>query len=79
VDVRIGMVQHMKDLEVEVDDKVDRDALVTEIDDAMARDGGVLQLTDRRGRVVRVAVRHIAFVEIDPPATGGRRVGFGAP
>lgn len=78
MDVRIGMVQHMKDLEVELDDKTDRDALVTQIDAALADNGGVLSLTDRRGRVVRVAVRHIAFVEIDPPTTG-RRVGFGAP
>ena len=78
MDVRIGIVQSIKELEVEMPDDVDRQALVAQIEEAMGSDKGVLWLTDRKGRQVGVAVAKIAYVEVGAPVAD-RRVGFGAP
>jgi hypothetical protein len=77
VDVRIGIVQTAKELEVEMGDDVDRDKLLKQVEAALAGDA-VLWLTDRRGRRVGVPVEKVAYVEVGAP-TPDRRVGFGAP
>jgi Protein of unknown function (DUF3107) len=78
VDVRIGITQTPKELEVELGDDADREAVMGDIDKALDKGDGVLWLTDRRGRRVAVPVPKVAYVEIGPPSTD-RRVGFGAP
>jgi len=78
VDVRIGIVQSMKELEVELADDSEREAVMAEIEESLSRPEGVLWLTDRRGRRVAVPVPKIAYVEVGAPASE-RRVGFGAP
>jgi hypothetical protein len=78
VDVRIGITQTPKELEVELADDVDRDAVLTDINQALDKGDGVLWLTDRRGRRVGVPVPKVAYVEVGPPSPD-RRVGFGAP
>ncbi len=77
MDVRIGIVQTPKELEVEVSEDADREALLQDIETALAGDA-VLWLTDRRGRRVGVPVAKVAYVEVGAP-TPDRRVGFGAP
>lgn len=77
MDVRIGIVQTPKELEVELGDDVDRDRVLAEIEAALGGDA-VLWLTDRRGRRVGVPVAKVAYVEVGAP-TSDRRVGFGAP
>ncbi|MDA8311917.1 MAG: DUF3107 domain-containing protein [Actinomycetota bacterium] len=77
MDVRIGIVQSPKELEVELAEDVDRGKLLQDIEAALAGDA-VLWLTDRRGRRVGVPVAKIAYVEVGAP-TPDRRVGFGAP
>ncbi len=77
MDVRIGIVQTPKELEVELGEDVDREGLLSEIEAALA-DDAVLWLTDRRGRRVGVPVAKVAYVEVGAP-TPDRRVGFGAP
>lgn len=77
MDVRIGIVQTPKELEVELGEDVDRDKLLADIEAALAGDA-VLWLTDRRGRRVGVPVAKVAYVEVGAP-TPDRRVGFGAP
>ncbi|MGH8987155.1 MAG: DUF3107 domain-containing protein [Acidimicrobiales bacterium] len=77
MDVRIGIVQTPKELEVELGEDVDRDRLLADIESALAGDA-VLWLTDRRGRRVGVPVAKVAYVEVGAP-TPDRRVGFGAP
>ena len=77
MDVRIGIVQTPKELEVELADDADRDKLLAEIETALAGDA-VLWLTDRRGRRVGIPVAKVAYVEVGAPTTD-RRVGFGAP
>ncbi len=78
MDVRIGITQTPKELEVELGDDADRDNLLQEIDKALEKGDGVLWLTDRRGRRVAVPVPKVAYVEVGAPVNE-RRVGFGAP
>lgn len=78
MDVRIGIAQSVKELEVELGDGVERDAVLEEIDQALKAAEGVLWLTDRKGRRVGVPVAKVAYVEVDAPVAE-RRVGFGAP
>lgn len=77
MDVRIGIVQTVKELEVELPEDTDREALQSEIDSALSGES-VLWLTDRKGRRVGVHATKIAYVEVGAPAAE-RRVGFGAP
>jgi hypothetical protein len=78
VDVRIGITQTPKELEVEMPDDTDRDKVVEEIEKLLKTGDGVLWLTDRKGRRVGVPVVKVAYVEVGAPASD-RRVGFGAP
>ena len=77
MDVRIGIVQTVKELEVELADDTDREVLQSEIDAALSAES-VLWLTDRKGRRVGVPAGQIAYLEVGAP-TAERRVGFGAP
>jgi Protein of unknown function (DUF3107) len=77
VDVRIGIVQTAKELEVELGDDVDREEVKAKIEAALAAES-VLWLTDRKGRQVAVPAAKVAYVEVGAP-TAGRSVGFGAP
>jgi hypothetical protein len=76
VDVRIGVTYTAKEIDIELDDDVDRDKLRSDIEAALAKDAGVLWLTDRRGRHVGVPSAKVAFVEIGSPEE--RRIGFGS-
>jgi hypothetical protein len=78
VDVRIGITQNPKELEVEMADDTDRDKVVAEIEKLLKQGDGVLWLTDKKGRRVGVPVVKVAYVEVGAP-TSDRRVGFGAP
>jgi hypothetical protein len=73
VEVRIGVTQTPKELEVELPDG-NRDQIVKDIEAALAGEGSMLWLTDRRGRTVGVPAAKLAYVEIAP--TEERRVGF---
>jgi hypothetical protein len=77
VDVRIGIVQTVKELEVELAPDADREAVIAEIEAALTSES-VLWLTDRKGRRVGVPAAKVAYVEVGAP-TSERRVGFGAP
>ncbi|HEY3842508.1 MAG TPA: DUF3107 domain-containing protein [Acidimicrobiales bacterium] len=78
MDVRIGITQTPKELEVELADDADRDKVVAEIEKLLKTGDGVLWLTDKKGRKVGVPVVKVAYVEVGAP-TAERRVGFGAP
>jgi hypothetical protein len=78
VDVRIGITQSAKELEVEMGDDADRDKVVADIEKLLKTGDGVLWLTDRKGRRVGVPVVKVAYVEVGAPSSE-RRVGFGAP
>ena len=76
MEVRIGIAQSVKELDVELPDDADRDKVLADIESALAGDGTVLWLTDRKGRQVGVPAGKVAYVEVDPPVSD-RRVGFG--
>jgi hypothetical protein len=76
VDVRIGIVQSVKELDVELPDGADRDKVLADIEAVLSDASGVLWLTDRKGRRVGVPSEKVAYVEVDAPSTE-RRVGFG--
>ena len=73
--VRIGVIHTGKELELELAEDTDRDALQKEIEQAITGGAGVLWLTDKRGRRVGIPAEKIAWVELGEDATG-RRVGF---
>lgn len=75
MDVRIGLTQTPKELEVQLGDDADAGALRSQVDAALA-DGSTLWLTDRKGRQVGVPAAKLAYVEIGSPEDG-RRIGFG--
>jgi hypothetical protein len=77
VDVRIGVIYTGKELEVELADDADRDAISAAVDAAVAGKTPVLWLTDRKGKTVGVPSDRIAYVELGR-ADSDRRVGFGA-
>ncbi len=78
MDVRIGIVESPKELEVELPEDTDRDAVLADIEKTLDKGAGLLVLTDRKGRRVAVPVVRVAYVEVGAPAHE-RRVGFGAP
>ena len=77
MDIRIGIVQSMKELDVELPDDADRDKVMKEVEEALAA-------TERRScgsSIARVAAwacprSRIAYVELGTPASE-RVVGFG--
>lgn len=76
MDVRIGVTQSPKEIEVELADDADVAAITKDIEESIGSGAGVLWLSDRRGRRVAVPVAKVAYVELD--STGeDRRVGFG--
>jgi hypothetical protein len=76
VDVRIGVIHTPKEIEVELPDGSDADAVAAQIEQALAG-GGVVWLTDRRGRRVGIPSDRMAYVELNT-GSEDRRVGFGA-
>jgi hypothetical protein len=77
VEVRIGVTQSPREIEVELGDDADADRLAMQLEEALTSDGGIFWLTDRKGRRIGVPAAKVAYVEIGSP-TEERRVGFGA-
>lgn len=75
MDVRIGISQSMREIEVDVDDSIGRDELKAHITEALSDDDNVLWMADKRGREIAVPASKVAYVEIGSPAES-RRVGF---
>ena len=77
VDVRIGVTYSPREIDMQLAEDTDIDDLRSQISDTLGSDGSVLWLTDRRGRVVGVPAKRVAYVEIDS-ASEGRSIGFGS-
>jgi len=76
VDVRIGVTQAPRELNLELDDG-EREKTENAVEAALSGATDVLSLTDKRGRKVAIPAAKIAYVEIGP-VDGDRRIGFGA-
>ncbi len=75
MEIRIGIVQSMKELSVELPEGTDRDAVQQDVEAALEGDK-LLWLTDRKGRRVGVPASRVAYVEFTNVSE--RNVGFGA-
>lgn len=78
MEIRIGVTQTPKEIEIELSDDVGSDELVKEITASVGKEGAILWLTDKKGRRVGVPTGKLAYVEIGAPRSD-RRVGFSAP
>jgi hypothetical protein len=76
VEVRIGVTYSPREIEIDLGESADRDAVVKDIESVLADDDKVLWLTDRKGRTVGVPSAKVAYIEIAPHED--RRVGFAA-
>ena len=76
MDVRIGVTYTGRELEVEMPEDADRDAITAAIDAAVSGTSPTLWLTDRKGKTVGIPADKIAYVEIGRDKSD-RRVGFG--
>lgn len=74
--VRIGIVQSPKEIDIDLDNSDDGTELVKHITEAMAGPG-MLWLTDKRGRRIGVATEKVAYVEVGTESSD-RHVGFSA-
>jgi hypothetical protein len=77
MDIKIGVINHPRELDIEMGDTVKKEQVLSAIESAMSGDSGVLWLTDKKGRQVGVPNSKIAYIEIGA-TTEERRVGFGA-
>ena len=75
MDVRIGVSQTAKELDIELPDDADAREIKADLDKAIA-DETTFWLTDQKGRQVGVPAAKIAYVEIGAPDSA-RRIGFG--
>jgi len=76
VDVRIGITQTPREIEVELAENTNADDLVAKVEKAVTA-ATMLWLTDKRGRRVGIPAAKLAYIELDTGAET-RRVGFGA-
>ena len=76
MDVRIGVTQAPREINVELAEDADRDELKSRIEAALAGATDVLWIVDKRGKDVAVPSGKIAYVELGS-ADGDRKIGFG--
>ena len=77
MDVRIGVTNATKEIEIELAPDADREKIRKRIDEALADESRILWLTDKTGRDIAVQSSKIAYVELGGPDSE-RRIGFGA-
>jgi hypothetical protein len=76
VDVRIGVTQAPREINVELAEDADRDEIKSRIEDALAGASDVLWIVDKRGKDVGVPSAKIAYVELGS-SDSDRKIGFG--
>ena len=75
MDIRIGVVQSTKEIEIELADDTDAVKLRAEVDKVLKEDH-TLWLTDRKGRQVGIPATRIAYMD-NGSTEGAYRIGFG--
>ncbi|MDA3031449.1 MAG: DUF3107 domain-containing protein [Actinomycetota bacterium] len=76
MDVRIGVTQAPREINLELGDDIDRDDLQSRVEAALSGASDVLWITDKRGNDVGVPSAKIAYVELGS-AESTRKIGFG--
>lgn len=75
VEVRIGVTYSAREIELQLSDDTDRDALKKKIETALANEAGILWLEDRKGREVAIPSAKISYVDLGSDL-GVRPMGF---
>ena len=75
MEIRIGVIQSPREIEIDMGDDVDGDKLIDDIQEAMGNDTTMLWFTDRRGKRIGVVTERLAYVEVGSSGEQ-RRVGF---
>ena len=76
MDVRIGVTQAPREINIELAEDADRDELKSRVEAALAGATEVLWIVDKRGKDVAVPSAKIAYIELGS-ADGDRKIGFG--
>ena len=76
MDVRIGVTQAPREINLELTDDADRDDLKSRVAAALSGASDGLWITDKRGTDVGVPSAKIAYVELGS-AESTRKIGFG--
>ena len=74
MDIRIGVSDSPREINIQLSDDTDRAELRGRIDDALSGEASTLWLTDDKGKDLGVAAAKIAYVELGPE--GGNPIGF---
>lgn len=77
MNIRIGLVQSPRELDIELADDADTVKLAEEITTAVAEGPGMFWLSDKKGMRVGIATGRVAYVEVGPEKDA-RGVGFKA-
>ena len=75
--VRIGVTNIPREIEVELADDADADALRASVEQLVTSGAGMLWLTDRKGHQVGVVIEKLAYIDLGSGADHSR-IGFGA-
>ena len=75
MDVRIGVIYSPRDIEIELADDTDVDAVKASVEAAVGNGQSMLWLTDRKGRQVGVAIDKLAWIDLGSAGDKGR-IGF---
>ena len=76
MDVRIGVTQAPREINIELAHDADRDDVKSRLEAALAGATDTLWLTDKRGNDIGVPAAKIAYVELGS-AESTRKIGFG--
>jgi hypothetical protein len=76
VDVRIGVTQAPREINIELAEDTDRGELKSRVEAALAGATDVLWIADKRGKDVAIPSAKIAYIELGS-ADGDRKIGFG--
>ncbi len=74
MDVRIGVTQSVKEIELDLPDS-DREATLAGFEAKLGSGEGTLTLTDKKGKTIMVPVAKVAYIEIGA-VNEDRKVGF---
>lgn len=75
VEVRIGVTYSAREIELQLSDSTDRDALKKTIEKALSNESGILWLEDRKGREVAIPSSKVSYVDLGSEH-GTRPMGF---
>lgn len=76
MDVRIGVTQAPREINIELAEGADREELKSRVEAALAGATDVLWITDKRGKDVAIPSAKIAYIELGS-SDGDRKIGFG--